>query len=424
MLDDGPVNAQRLFSSGELRDYLSRARERAMEALRSYPADELLQASEADVTAYLLDRALVEELVLHRDDAEQLEPSEHVVPTRDTFDLAVGQQMMRGTRWTLVVPFTGDDTLFRLRANTWTTAQPYAELRQNELRLSWDSRYGSGEPQQIKAHFDGELDRIDRHLGFTNNDIRNHNKAMEAELPAAVGARRAKHLADKQTQAALGFPVRRRTDAVTYSAPVTRRRIRPEKPQHRPGAPGCPFTPEPVLSDADYEEALRVLISSRNALERNPSTVAKLDEEQIRNILLISLNTQFEGNVGGEIFNGTGKTDILVRVNDRNVFIGECKIWKGPKTVTDALDQLLTYLVWRDTKAALLIFVKSGDITTITEKAVAAITAHPNYKRTGGRADEDRRDFVLHANSDLNREIKLALLIFPLMTADARGSTH
>ena len=72
----------------------------------------------------------------------------------------------------------------------------------------------------------------------------------------------------------------------------------------------------------------------------------------------------------------------------------------------------------------MLIFIKSGDITTITEKAVAAITAHPNYKRTGGRADEDRRDFVLHANSDLNREIKLALLIFPLMTADARGSTH
>jgi hypothetical protein len=159
-----------------------------------------------------------------------------------------------------------------------------------------------------------------------------------------------------------------------------------------------------------------VLISSRNALERNPSTVARLNEEQIRNILLIGLNNQFEGNVGGEVFNGAGKTDILVRVEDRNVFVGECKIWKGPKTVTDALDQLLTYLVWRDTKAALLLFVRSGDIAAITDKAVAALSAHPSVKRRGPHVDDDRHDFVLGANSDANREIKLALLIFPLMT--------
>jgi len=123
-----------------------------------------------------------------------------------------------------------------------------------------------------------------------------------------------------------------------------------------------------------------VLISSRNALERNPSTVAKLNEEQIRDVLLIGLNTQFEGNVGGEVFNGAGKTDILVRVDDRNIFIGECKIWKGPKTVTDALNQLLSYLVWRDTKAALLIFIRSGHIASITATAVTAIRAHPKLQ--------------------------------------------
>jgi hypothetical protein len=418
------MRAQHLFVSGQLREHLGRARERAMETLLSYPADQILQASEADVIAYVLGRALVEEVILHRDGAELLEPSEHTVSTRDTFDLALGQQKMRVTRWTLVVPFAGDGALLRLQASSWTTSQPYADMRSNEIRLSWDSRFGSGEPQQIKAYFDGELDRVDRHLEFTNNDVRNHNKAMEAEFPAAVRARRDKHLADKQTQAALGFPVRRRADADTYSAPVTRRRIRPErKPQHRPGATGRSFAPEPVLIDTDYEEALRVLISSRNALERNPSTIAKLNEEEIRNLLLISLNTQFEGNVGGEVFNGAGKTDILVRVDDRNVFIGECKIWKGPKTVGDALDQLLTYLVWRDTKAALLIFVKSGDITAITDKSVAAVAAHPNYKRVGRHADEDRHDFVLHANSDPDREIQLALLIFPLMANKADSST-
>ena len=411
-----------LFCSGELREYLGRARERVTETLQSYPADELLQASEPDIVAYLLDRALVDEVVLHRDRAELLDPSEHTVDSTDSFDRAVGHRTRRITRWTLVVPFTGDDALFRLRANTFTSSVPRAELRQNEIRISWDSSFGPAVPERIKAYFDGELQRIDQQLDYTNNDVRNHNKSMASEVAGAVSARRAKHLADRHTQAALGFPMRRRPDAGTYSAPITRRRVRISPPQQRPGATGRPFTPEPALADADYQEALRVLISNRNMLERNPSTVCKMNEEQIRNVLVMGLNTQFEGNVNGEVFNGAGKTDILVRVDDRNVFIGECKIWKGPKTVTDALTQLLTYLVWRDTKAALLIFVKSGSIAAITHKAIAAISAHPNFKRHGAHAGDDRHDFVLRANSDADREIKLALLIFPLMT-DTSTST-
>ncbi|MER7149859.1 hypothetical protein [Streptomyces lydicus] len=62
----------------------------------------------------------------------------------------------------------------------------------------------------------------------------------------------------------------------------------------------------------------------------------------------------------GEVFNNTGKTDISIRSADRHVFIGECKIWKSPQGITEALDQLLKYLTWRDTKAALVLFIRSG----------------------------------------------------------------
>jgi hypothetical protein len=41
----------------------------------------------------------------------------------------------------------------------------------------------------------------------------------------------------------------------------------------------------------------------------------------------LQARTQFEGKAAGEVFNCTGKTDILVREGDRNVFIGECKIF-------------------------------------------------------------------------------------------------
>jgi hypothetical protein len=85
------------------------------------------------------------------------------------------------------------------------------------------------------------------------------------------------------------------------------------------------------------------------------------------------------------------------------------------KTIRDALGQLLSYLTWRDTKAALLLFIRSGEPTAIIGKAISEIEGHPNYKRTVTVSqDGERYDFVLHANGDPNKEIQLAFMPFAL----------
>lgn len=133
------------------------------------------------------------------------------------------------------------------------------------------------------------------------------------------------------------------------------------------------------------------------------------------------LNAQFEGKAGGELFNCSGKTDILIREKDANVFIGECKIFgskDGPSKITATIDQLLGYLTWRDTKAALLLFIRDRDVTSVIGKAVAAFEAHPNYKRRGATASDERYDFVVHANGDPAREMRIAFL--PFLVGGAR----
>jgi hypothetical protein len=179
--------------------------------------------------------------------------------------------------------------------------------------------------------------------------------------------------------AEIGFPIRRRSDADTYSVPVKRRMLRPI----RTGQAAPPFTPEPAMADVDYEDALAGLRNSRNGLEHSPSMVEKLDEEQIRDLLLFNLNAQFEGDAAGKVFNGYSKTDVLIRVHDRNIFIGECKIWNGTRTMDEAFQQIFKYLVWRDTKAAMLLFIRRKDVTAVIRKAVEKTEAHPNFKRRG-----------------------------------------
>jgi hypothetical protein len=61
-----------------------------------------------------------------------------------------------------------------------------------------------------------------------------------------------------------------------------------------------------------------------------------------------------------------------------------------------------------------LLFIRTGQPTTIMSKSITEIKAHANYKRTHGTAEDgERYYFVLHVNGP-NREIRLAFLPFAL----------
>jgi hypothetical protein len=89
-----------------------------------------------------------------------------------------------------------------------------------------------------------------------------------------------------------------------------------------------------------------------------------MDEPNLRTCLVHSLNGSFAGGATAETFNGRGKTDILVRSRDRNVFLGECKIYNGKAGVVDAIDQLLGYATWRDGDLGLIIFVRNRALSS------------------------------------------------------------
>lgn len=392
------------FAGYRLSDKLEELRRTAQQHLMHWDPDDLLAMPETDVVERLLSIANIEAPTLRRDDAYLLDPTEVDQQTHE-----FGQTFTRRvTAFTLVVPFDGNPEVFTLQVSS--LQKPLrAEIGDSELRLFCTPNGGNA--ATIKANFDTQLNEIERSIDRAKANINQHRRRLAAEIPELVANRRTKLLADREVHASIGFPIKRRKDAATYAVPVRRRQVTPHL-ESTSSRHTQPFAPEPALERRHYEAALAVLRSMRNVFERNPSTTRYLGEEQIRNLLLVNLNAQFEGKAAGEVFNGGGKTDILIREGDRNIFVGECKIWKGPKTVTDMLEQLLGYLVWRDTKAALLLFIREAEVSTITAKAVAKIEEHPNYKRRGRTATDERYDFVLHAPGDPAREIHLALLPF------------
>jgi len=404
------VDDELLFISGSLTDALQTRSAQAEHEIDNWAPEALLNTPDSDVMDYLIGKYEVTCPVLHRDQLEQEPVSEELRSARGQFSGRPVEQRL--TKIVVVVPFDGAPEVFRLQPSHFTLNPPRAQVNtEGELRLTWLGDPAAGRNSAaIRQHFDGLLDSIEQYLRSACADIEGHNTRLRTQISQRLAQRKYRLQADRQLAADLGIPVRRRPDAANYAVPVRRTIVAPRRPTAGSAGPG-----EPFLADSHYEEALAVLRGARNALERSPSLTATMSEETIRDLLLVFLNAHFEGAASGEVFNANGKTDILIRVEDRNVFIAECKIWGGPKKFSDAIDQLLGYLTWRDTKAALILFIRTGRPTEIIAKAISEIEHHPNYERTALRGeDSERYDFVLHPTSDPDQEIRLALLPFAL----------
>jgi hypothetical protein len=151
-------------------------------------------------------------------------------------------------------------------------------------------------------------------------------------------------------------------------------------------------------------------------MELSPRAFQDMGEEDLRFLFLVPLNTQYEGQATGETFNYQGKTDILIRAEGKNVFIAECKVWRGEKEYQNAIDQLLSYLSWKDTKAAILIFNRNENFTNVLEKIAASTPTHACHKRTIGKKEESQFRYVFSQPADKNREITLTVMAFNIPT--------
>ncbi|MER9140302.1 hypothetical protein NKI20_29315 [Mesorhizobium sp. M0830] len=243
-------------------------------------------------------------------------------------------------------------------------------------------------------------------------DLTHVDSQIEKPARAYFEKRREELLRSKGLVASLGFPMKKRPDAPrTFLAPEVRRKVVPVRPPTT-----APFKPEPALDEKEYANILNIMENMTKVMERSPHTFVNMGEEDIRQHYLVQLNSQYEGQASGETFNYEGKTDILIRSEGRNIFIAECKFWHGGKGFAETVDQLLSYLSWRDTKTAVVIFNRNKNLSGVIETAKATMKAHPQYKRGPTVEGETRFRYVLGNPGDPNREVIVTLMLFDIPT--------
>src|SRR5262249_15333711 len=156
---------------------------------------------------------------------------------------------------------------------------------------------------------------------------------------------------------------------------------------------------EPVLDEHVFEHILDVIRRQGLNIEQAPSTFASMGEEDLRNVILGALTTHYDGFTA-ETNNRGGHTDIIARHEGRNVFIGERKIWDGVQSSSNAVDQLFDYTGWRDTKLALIIFVRAKGLTAIIRKGAEALASHAQFAQPSAAANETELSAVVRWPGD------------------------
>lgn len=402
-------NGNYLFTEGDIFAVVEHRKKQVETEIAAMDRNRILNSSIEDLSSYIEEKLRLETPVLD-EAAAVADQREGQVEVYDTWRVrGEGPMVVAGTVVELTVPFSGDEQLFRVRPTTFSSVAPRAEVRGNALVFSVSGR--DMRPEDVRKAFDDQCKMVREYLGWQRNSTEPFNAGLRQMAHGMIERRRQKLLSDQNLVAGLGFPLRPRDDAPrTYSAPVKRRRIEPSMPP----TGQAPYKPEPVLDEAEYQRILDVMTNMALVMERSPNAFGAIDEEDLRQHFLVQLNGQYEGQATGETFNFQGKTDILIRHEGRNIFIAECKYWHGEKGFAETIDQLLSYLSWRDTKTAIVVFNRNRGFSKVVDRIKEAAAAHPLFKAGPMVEGESRLRFVFGQKDDPSREVIVTVLAFDI----------
>lgn len=216
-------------------------------------------------------------------------------------------------------------------------------------------------------HINAIKSRITDYITSLNSAINSENKRFPDLVRQTVLSKqvriKAKNKKLDQLSMTVGIPLVKRTDASKIVPTAVRFR--------KTIAPLVPPTPKaqkrPVLERDKFNAIIELIDNQCRQFERTPASYQLLKEEDLRDVILSSLNAVFEGAATGEAFQGLGKTDIHLRISQGEVFISELKIWDGRATLEEVVKQLLDRLTWRDAYGVAIVISRNANFTGVLQ---------------------------------------------------------
>lgn len=260
--------------------------------------------------------------------------------------------------------FNGDSILFESRSNTYSVSgYPEIEIKGNILTLSSSEKMEVMKRPENKnllfSRIESNLKTIAEFANYCNSMASEFNDKIKTIGRSELNSRQEKIGSFYEISKMLEIPIDVKEPKVIETVEIKREIV----PLMTKVSSEVYYT----IPDEIYTGILGMIRHICSSFERTSATFSIHDEEGLRDIILSQLNGVFQGKATGEAFRKSGKTDIALEFENRSAFVTECKIWKGIKSFEAALEQLFSYITWRDTKLCLIMFSKNKDFLSVIE---------------------------------------------------------
>ena len=384
-----------------LHDYYRNAALSIRAEIEEMEADRLIHTERTEIVEYFLQKHKLP--ILEKDDSRDIQVErgkgyQSTIPVRVHYPLKPANRIIETARgkpsnWT----YSGgiNVSFDRNTCSFW-----------GDTEISISSPEGGKSPQDV-------IDRIELNIQQINNDINAGNSGV---------ARTASEIYDQfrkiREEEATAFdrwiektPVKviRKTDskAIPFEIQI--------KPTIKPVLPDPKKEKEPFLTRESLNSVIELINNAGLAFERTPKAFSKLEEEDLRDVLLSTLNAVFRGEATGETFSKSGKTDIHIRFSAKDLLICECKFWDGEKSYAEALEQLFSYLTWRESYGVLITLSKRSSFSEVVTKAMDVISIHPTIISGSIKKVSDSYFTTIHSfPDDKAKHIEIHHMLFNL----------
>ena len=406
-----------MFREGKLSDYFRQKRDEIQRVLQYKPEDYILNVNETEYVNYLVNKFTVDSININFEGVFIDEPYEKDIPAEHfpmyRYGVLDGKSYPKPTT-IYHFPYTGNEDLFQYAPSNYLSWGK--EVFLSDQCFCFEVVSLSGNPDEMKENVGKVISDLKTQLEYLAPELEKFNDQLPTIIKELFQDRKQEILDKHQFVASLGVPVKKREDlpeTYTIPTPEFRKSVNVEPRVTEKG-----YKIEPKLPDSTYQDILQTIHDVGKVFERLPSTYSDKDEEALRDHILLYLEPRYEGSATGETFNKSGKTDILIRYESSNAFIAECKFWRGQKAYLDTITQLLGYLTWRDSKSAVIMFVRNKDLSSVIQTAEEVTSTHSNYLGFVDKKHDTWFNYRFHINGDPNREVKLGVLFFHIPEQD------
>lgn len=371
--------------------------------------DYILSIDEDEYKKHLIDKYTLEPLVLSKDHNPISQPLVSKEYREDRFFEERFQ--IETYTFTVEYKFTGSLELFRVRPSSWAMTITDIVVNEQTNLVSFNFKMYEKDVEKFNHEKSSEYNRAFANIININNFVSNWNSGLSDKIAYLFNAQKTKYLQENDFFAAINIKVNENTASV-FTTPTIKKKIipQPEVPKNKT------FSSEPMMSQEMYDDILKVIYESGKNMEKKPALYQGKDEEGLRDQFLFVLETRYEGTTAsGETFNRSGKTDIILKYakDGSNLFVAECKFWHGEVEFLKAISQLFDrYLTWRDSKVAVLMFVKNKDFTNVIKVIEDEIVKHPYFVNRLGKRGETSFSYTFRLPQDEKKPVSLEVMAF------------